>query len=140
MTPQKVYLAGGFKSDWQEIVKTRLYSTGSGSYFIWLDPKCKEYINGERLTMDVFEYGQWDLHFIRLSDIVFVYVERDNPGCIGLACEAGYAKGLGKTVILVLEPGHLTIHDRYLLFLTQVSDIVFDDLDKGIAYLKSFAI
>ena len=125
----KVYLAGGFKNDWQ----TRVISCSDK--FDFINPKTKE-----KTAMSVTEYGKWDLHFIRQSDIVFVYVERDNASCIGLSVEAGYAKGLGKTVILVLEPNHETIKDSYLLFITQVADIVFEDLESGINYLKSFGI
>lgn len=131
---QKIYLAGGFKSNWHEQVKE------SSDNFEWINPKEKEFKNGERIVMDVNEYGKWDLHFIRQSDIVFVYVERTNTSCIGLCCEVGYAKGLGKTVITILEPNHETIKDAYLSFITQVSDIVFSDLESGINYLKSFAL
>lgn len=130
---QIVYLAGGFKSDWAIRVKE------CSDNLLYINPKEKEYKRGERIVMDVNEYGRWDLHFIKQSDVVFVYVERSNPSCIGLCCEAGYAKGLGKTVITILEPNHETIKDAYLSFITQVSDIVFEDLDSGIAYLKSFA-
>ena len=130
----KVYLAGGFKNDWHEMVKS------SSDKFLWINPKDKEFKDGERIVMNVNEYGVWDLHFIRYSDIVFVYVERDNPSCIGLSVEAGYAKGLGKTVITVLEPCHDTIPDRHLSFITQVSDIVFESLEEGINYLKSLDI
>lgn len=131
---QKVYLAGGFKSDWHSKVMS------SSELITWINPKSKEYSNGERTTMSVAEYGKWDLHFIRQSNIVFIYVERDNTSCIGLSVEAGYAKGLGKMVILVLEPNHETIKDSYLSFITQVADIVFDDLESGVNYLKSFGI
>lgn len=131
---QKVYLAGGFKNDWQSKV------ISSSEWITWINPKSKEYTNGERTTMSVPEYGKWDLHYIKQSDIVFVYVEKDNTSCIGLSVEAGYAKGLGKMVILVLEPNHETIKDSYLSFITQVADIVFSDLESGINYLKSFAI
>lgn len=132
MYKQKVYLAGGFKSDWAEKVKQ------CSDSFNWINPKDKEFKNGERIVMNVNEYGKWDLHFIKHSDIVFVYVERTNTSCIGLSVEAGYAKGLGKTVILVLEPNHETIKDQYLQFVTQAADIVFEDLESGINYLKSF--
>jgi nucleoside 2-deoxyribosyltransferase len=134
MRKQKVYLAGGFKSNWHEQVKC------CSNSFEWINPKEKEYKNNERIIMDVNEYGKWDLHFIKHSHIVFVYIEKTNTSCIGLCCEAGYAKGLGKTVITVLEPNHETIKDSYLSFITQVSDIVFDDLESGINYLKSFGI
>lgn len=134
MKGQKVYLAGGFKSDWSERVKKC-----SGD-FIFINPKDKEFINGARVIMNVNEYGKWDLHHIKQADIVFVYVERTNTSCIGLCCEAGFAKGLGKTVITVLEPNHETIKDAYLTFITQVSDIVFTTLESGIDYLESFSI
>jgi nucleoside 2-deoxyribosyltransferase len=130
----KVYLAGGFKSDWANQVR----KCSNKIHFI--NPKDKEFKNGERIAMNVNEYGKWDLHYIRNSDILFVYVERTNTSCIGLCCEAGYAKGLGKTVITVLEPNHETINDNYLLFITQVSDIVFTNLEDGIEYLKSFGL
>jgi nucleoside 2-deoxyribosyltransferase len=129
---QKVYLAGGFKSDWANRVKE------CSNNFDWINPKDKEYKNGERIVMNVDEYGKWDLHFIKQSDIVFVYVEKSNNSCIGLCVEAGFAKGLGKTVIVVLEPNNETIKDTYLSFITQVSDIVFKDLESGLNYLKSF--
>lgn len=129
-----VYLAGGFRSDWA------LEVSKSSDSFHFINPKEKEFKNGERVVMNVNEYGSWDLHFIKKSDIVFVYIEKTNPSCIGLCCEAGYAKGLGKTVITVLEKSHETIKDSYLQFITQVSDITFDNLEEGIKYLKSFAI
>jgi nucleoside 2-deoxyribosyltransferase len=130
----KVYLAGGFKSDWANNV----IKCSDNIHFI--NPKDKEFKNGERIIMNVNEYGKWDLHYIRNSDILFVYVERTNTSCIGLCCEAGYAKGLGKTVITVLEPNHETIKDNYLSFITQVSDIVFTNLEDGVEYLKSFGL
>jgi nucleoside 2-deoxyribosyltransferase len=141
MEKQKIYLAGGFKSDWAKLVEdgcNRYLKMSDRLDFI--NPKKKEYKNGERIVMNVNEYGKWDLHFIKQCDIVFVYVEITNTSCIGLCCEAGYAKGLGKTVITVLEPNHETIKDAYLSFITQVSDIVFEDLESGINYLKSFSI
>lgn len=134
MIINKVYLAGGFKSDWQKEV------INSCPGLLFVNPKDKEFKNGERIVMNVNEYGKWDLHYIRNSDIVFVYVERINTSCIGLCCEAGYAKGLGKTVITVLEPNHETIKDSYLSFITQVSDIVFNNIDDGINYLNSFSL
>lgn len=134
MMKEIVYLAGGFRSDWA------LEVSKSSDSFHFINPKEKEFKNGERVVMNVNEYGSWDLHFIKKSDIVFVYIEKTNPSCIGLCCEAGYAKGLGKTVITVLEKNHETIKDSYLQFITQVSDITFDNLEEGIEYLKSFAI
>lgn len=134
MSKQRVYLAGGFKSDWAKTVED------SCDGFLFINPKKKEFNDNGRVVMNVDEYGVWDLHYIRSSDIVFVYVEKTNPSCIGLCCEAGYAKGIGKTVITVLEPNHETIKDSYLSFITQVSDIVFSSLEDGVNYLKSFCV
>lgn len=130
---QKVYLAGGYRSCWQERVKEL-------NGFKWLDPKEKERPNGITIPMTLNEYGTWDLHQIKQSDIVFVYAERTNPSCIGLAVEIGYAKGIGKTVILVLEPNHETMKDRYMQFLKKAASITFEKLDDGINYLQSFKI
>lgn len=130
---QKVYLAGGFKSNWQADVKKI-------DGFTWLDPREKEMPNGVKVPMSVNEYGIWDLHFIKHSDIVFVYAEATNTSCIGLSVEIGYAKGLGKTVILVLEPNHETIKDAYLQFLKNAACITFDNLQTGLDYLQSFRI
>ena len=130
---QTVYLAGGFNSDWAKNIKDNLKE-----HFYIINPKEKEFSNEERILMNVNEYGKWDLHYIKKSDIVFVYVERTNKSCIGLSVEAGYAKGLNKTVILVLEPNHETIKDSYLSFITQVADIVFNDIHDAYNYLKSF--
>lgn len=129
----KVYLAGGYKSSWQKEVKKL-------NGFIWFDPKEKERPEGKVIPMTLNEYGTWDLHFIDKSDIVFVYVERTNTSCIGLSVEIGFAKGIGKTVILVLEPNHETIKDRYLQFLKKVADITFETLDDGMNYLQTFKI
>ena len=118
----KVYLAGGFKSDWANKVK----KCSNKIHFI--NPKDKEFKNGERIVMNVNEYGKWDLHFIKQCDILFVYVERTNTSCIG------------KTVITILEPNHETIKDAYLSFITQVSDIVFETFEEGVEYLKSFGL
>ena len=131
-TMTKVYLAGGLKSNWQEKV------TSSIKELMFHNPRDKEYNGGVKIDMPLIEYGIWDIHHIKQSDIVFVYVEATNTSCIGLSVEAGYAKGLGKTVITVLETNHETIPDYYLSFIRLVSDVVFDTLDEGIEYLRLF--
>lgn len=133
MKNQKVYLAGGYKSNWQAEVKKI-------NNFTWFDPKEKERPNGVEIPMTLNEYGTWDLHFVKQSDIVFAYAERTNPSCIGLSVEIGFAKGLGKTVILVLEPNHETIKDNYMQFLKKAASITFENLQDGIDYLQSFSI
>src|SRR5674476_245637 len=124
---QKVYLAGGFTSNWRDRIKEL-------SNLNFIDPKEKEL----KKEFQWNEYGCWDLHFIKQCDICFVYMERINPSGYGLAVEIGYAKALGKTIVLVLELNHETVKDKYLLFLKTASDIVYDNLQDGINYLASF--
>lgn len=123
---KKVYLAGGFKSDWRDKVKSL---TG----FDFVDPKEKEF-GGE---WGLAEIGAWDISQIRWSDVVFAYMEKTNPSGFGLACEIGYAYGKEKCVILVLERGHETHKDKYLDFLRNVATITFDTLDDGIKFLET---
>lgn len=125
MEKQKVYLAGGMHSDWRDKIKV-LQNVD------FIDPKEKEI----KQKFELQEYRTWDSHYIKQCDICFVYVEKTNPSCFGLAVEAGYAKGKDKTVILVLEPGHEK--DKYLQFLRNVSDITYDNIEDGIDFLSSF--
>lgn len=125
----KIYLAGGFHSGWQDEVESacpqhEYYNPGLLS------------LGNVRLEMD--KIGAWDLHHVKRCDLVFAYMERTNPSGIGLAVEVGYAHGIGKTVILVLEPGHETIKDRYLDFLKSVAYITLQTLEDGIDFLEVF--
>ncbi len=65
-------------------------------------------------------------------------MEKTNPSGIGLAVEIGYAKGLGKTVILCLEENNSKINDRYLDFLKKAADITFNSLESGISHLMLY--
>jgi len=123
----KVYLAGGMRSGWHERVKAQCNH-------VLYDPSSKD-----EAKMTLEEYGTWDLTHIKNAAIVFVYIERSNPSGFGAAIEAGYAKGLGKTVILVLEPGHETHKDKYLAFFRKVADVTFDELDPAIKHLAGYA-
>ena len=128
----KVYLAGGYLSNWQDKVKREVPN------LLFIDPRCKEFDReGKRVTLSTIQYSVWDKHSIKSSNIIFVYAERTNPG-FGYALEASYAKGLGKTVILVLEDQNETIKDKYLMFLTSFANIVFSTLEEGIEYLRIF--
>ena len=127
----KIYLAGGFHSGWQEKV---IDSCPKHTFY---NPADKEPGN---VRWEINFIGAWDLHHIRRCDLVFVNMERTNPSGIGLAVEAGYAYGIGKTVILVLEPNHETMKDKYLAFLTKCAHITFGTLDDGIEFLKTFKI
>lgn len=126
----KVYLAGGMRTGWQDKVREALPS------FTFLDPRFKGASDERKLTLE--EYGLWDLHHIKECDVVFGYMEKSNPSGVGMACELGYAFGLGKTVILVLEEPNHHQEDRYLQFMQKVSHITFADFEEGIKFLKRF--
>lgn len=121
-----IYLAGGFHSGWQDKVKPAL----NANYF---DPRLKE---PKTNTLD--EITTWDFLRIKQSDIIFANMERTNPSGFGLAVEIGYARGLNKTVILVLEKNHETHKDKYLDFLMKAADVTFENLDDAINFLKTF--
>jgi len=87
------------------------------------------------------QYTAWDMHFVRSSDLVFGYMDKSNPSGYGLATEIGYAKGLGKTVILVDEKSDLDDEfSNYFSIVRSISDMVVGSLDEGIALLKRFVI
>lgn len=123
----KVYLAGGFKSEWHNNL---ICING----FTFYNPSNKE--NGKILSLA--EYVSWDTHYIRKCDILFVYIENTNPSCIGLSAEIGYASALGKTIITIIEPNNPNFKDRYFDFLRGLSSVVYDNLEQGIDYLKNY--
>jgi len=146
---RQVYLAGGFRSGWQKKVKETAnanpgnWSSGEAmtrgyTQFIWNDPFEKERGEfAEDREWTAKEYTRLDLFLIDQSDIVFIYLEKDNPG-LGCIAEAGYAVGKGKYTILVREKPHEIHTDRYLDFLEEMCDISFDNLEDGITFLKTF--
>lgn len=138
---EKVYLAGGFRSGWQEKIKRD--TQGRDAYgnvwpnFLFEDPfEVERGEFAEKKEWTAKEYTKLDLHMIRRSDIVFAYLEKDNPG-LGTIAEIGYAIGIGKTVILVCEKSEVH-EDRYLDFTRELATITFDNLEDGITYLKTF--
>jgi len=145
-----IYLAGGFRSGWQKKVKEEVNKTpgnwsipesrerGYGQ-FLWNDPFEKERGEfAEDREWTAREYTKMDLMMIDCSDIVFAYLEKDSPG-LGMTVECGYAKGKGKTVILVREKPHEVHTDRYLDFLEEMCDITFNSLEDGITFLRAIA-
>lgn len=136
MAKLKVYTAGGFHGDWRE----RLDSKLKGKFTV-LDPFKKEIdgSNGERRRISAKEYTAWDLWAIRTADIVFVYSEKTNPGQ-GYIVEAGYAKGLGKMVILVREEGNEHMPDKYLSFIDCIADFSCNNFDEGVEFLLKLTI
>lgn len=85
-----VYLAGGFKSNWQDAVMS------SCNDFIFKDPRLHNIQSPK-------DYTDWDLKAVEESDVIFAYMENSNPGGYALALEVGYAKALNKTIIFIEE-------------------------------------
>src|SRR5690242_5199870 len=87
---KRVYLAGGFRSGWQDQV---MHCVPELEY---LDPRSHGF-------EDEAQYTKWDLEAIASCDLVFAYFEASNPAGYSLALEIGYAKALDKYVIYVDE-------------------------------------
>lgn len=125
----KIYLAGGLRSNWQKRVIEE-FPDG----FIFFNPR------EHGLEKSSTEYTTWDLHFLNQSDILFGYMEQDNPSGYGLALEIGFAKAQGKTIILVDEKSPANKRfDRYYKIAHEASNVVFKSLDEGIEFLKRFS-
>jgi hypothetical protein len=119
-----VYLAGGFRSGWQDRVKL------AAPLFNFFDPRSHGLENEA-------EYTLWDLEAIRASDWILAYLEAGNPGGYALALEVGFAKALGKTIIFVDEKsGADAIAGRYLRMITECSDVSFRRLDEALEFLQ----
>lgn len=128
-TPQplrKIYLAGGFRSNWQGQVAARL----AGSFEL-LDPRAHN-------IQDPVEYTRWDLEAIRQSDIVLANMEASNPGGYSLALEVGFAKALGKRIFMVDQVEDPSVK-RYFEMVRQCSEHVFPTLGEAIDHLLSLA-
>jgi nucleoside 2-deoxyribosyltransferase len=123
MKRKNVYLAGGFKSGWQNIVKD------SCGKYTFSDPslhniKCPK------------EYTEFDLKLVCESDIIFAYMENSNPAGFALALEIGYAKALEKLIIFV-EDELEDPRKRYFDMVRHSSDFNFTSLQEGIAFLRN---
>lgn len=126
MQHARVYLAGSLESDWQDLVISTL------AKFDFYDPRAHR-------LQDKKQYTMWDFHYIRQCQILFAYMGKDNPSGYGLSVELGYAKGMGKTIILVDERSLVDEKfSEYFAIVREAADIVFDSLQEGITFLQSF--
>lgn len=116
----KVYIAGGIGTNWQDKV---MEAAPDDEY---LDPR------SHGLT-DEKMYTQWDLAAIREADIVFAYLEADNPAGHNMAFELGFAHALGKPILFVNESQKF---DRYMGMLKAVSHTYFDSFDDALQYFS----
>ena len=122
--PRKIYLAGGFRSNWQAQAVVRL----SGAFEL-LDPSAHN-------IQDPVEYTRWDLEAVRQSDIVLANMEASNPGGYSLALEVGFAKALGKRIFMVDQVEEPSVR-RYFEMVRQCSERVFPTLGEALDYLAS---
>lgn len=118
-----IYLAGGFKSQWQLIAHEALND------FLLKDPS-QHHID------DPVQYTQWDLNAIEDSDILLANMESSNPGGYALALEVGYAKALGKQIVLV-DQIESDMIKNYFEMVRQCSDYVFESLDDALDFILS---
>lgn len=124
----KVFLSGGFKSNWQSKVIEEL-----GGQFTFFNPR------DHNLEHSDF-YTTWDIHFVKECDIFFAYMENSNPSGYGLAFELGVAYSLNKTIILVDEKSREEkTFAKYFKILYKPSGVILDNLNDGIEYLKKFS-
>lgn len=112
-----VYLAGGMDGDWQDTV---MRGAPQHTYF---DPRTHE------LT-DPLLYTRWDLSRVAQADVVFAYIDDDNPSGIGMSAEIGYAYALGKIIILADRASA-----RKYNFIRAISDITCSDIQTLIEFL-----
>ena len=115
-----VYLAGDTQSGWQRRVCKAIQDLQL------LDPSKEDLADPKELT-------RWGLQAIRKSDVVLAYLEKDDQNGHALAFELGYAKALGKTILLVQEHG--AEQEKYIQTVRQVADFCFDSLGEAVSYL-----
>jgi hypothetical protein len=129
MYKAKVFLSGGFKSNWQSKVIDAV-----GDKFIFFNPR------EHGLEHSDF-YTTWDIHFVKECDIFFAYMEESNPSGYGLAFELGVAYSLNKTIILIDEKSKREpAFARYFKILYRPSGVILYNLNEGIDYLKKFTL
>lgn len=126
---ERIYLAGGLASRWRKKLKSQF-----SDKFLFYDPK-------EHLLSVSNLYTVWDLHFVQKCDIIFAYMEGDNPSGYGLTLELGYAKALNKTIILVDERSkHDSEFSKKFDIVKSSASVYFQNIDDGIKYLERFSI
>ena len=68
---------------------------------------------------------------MRRCDVLFAYMDNQNPSGYGMVLEIGYALGLGKVVVFVDESDN-----RYLAIAREAATVWFAWLDDGIEFLR----
>lgn len=120
------------RTGWQDTLKEFMLRQRPDVPIIYLDPRQ----NG---TKDEETYTAWDTAAVEIADILFVYLEADNPSGAGLALEIGVAEGLrragkpAKEIVFVCDPNHP--HYRYFGMARVCSNSVSDEFQEGLRRL-----
>lgn len=81
-------------------------------------------------------YTVWDLEAIERAHWVFAYLEKDNPGGYALSLEVGYARALGKRIILVDEKSPTDPKLADLLGMVRAcAHVSFETLEQGTEFM-----
>lgn len=118
----KCYLAGGFRSGWQDFVKSEIAD------WDFLDPSATGHQKPE-------DYVAWDLGALDGADLVIAYLESGNPGGYALAFETGYAVAKGIPVYLVDEHPNQS-RARHFAFIRAAVDHRYNSLGELVDRLK----
>lgn len=90
----KIYLAGGTRGNWRELLELNNQNTHEFFNIMGIQRK------------SLSEIARLEMTWLRSCDGVLAWFPEDNPSGIGLAAELGYAKALGKTTVLVYDHLH----------------------------------
>lgn len=129
----RVYLAGDISKEdrWRPQVCEALDGLNV-SFLSPVDRIDYDRINIENRKNRVFDHC--DYLKIDRADVVFAYTRPSDSLHSGTSAEIGYAKALGKLILLVNE---FPKDKKFLYeFIRRSSDEVFDSLEEGIGYLK----
>ena len=120
----KIYLAGRLRDPWRETVKM------SANY---LDVK---YLDPNKHELNIpSQYTNLDLHMIDNCDLVFGYLEEENPGGYNTIFELGYAIGKGIPIIFINEKLNW---DKYVSMVKESSLFYTDIFEEGVLFLNRY--
>lgn len=120
----KIYLAGGLRDPWRKMVKV------NASY-----PDVKYLDPNEHELNTPSQYTNIDLHMIDSSDLVFGYLEEENPGGYNTIFELGYAIGKGIPIIFINEKSDW---NKYVGMIKENSLFYTDWLEEGVLFLNRY--
>ncbi|QWU14263.1 hypothetical protein SAMN04487895_101559 [Paenibacillus sophorae] len=115
----QIYLSGGMYGTWQD----KLPKIEGVTYF---DPRSVEQTASYRFVLE-------DIEQVKKSDLVFCYMEKDNPSGFGATWECATAFENNIPIITVWEKSYIDP------FFACCSLFLFNDFEKGLSKLKKFA-